>query len=113
MTMNGYWRVPDEILEEPSELAQWAEKAWRLSRDKPIKAKAIKGLPRFGKLSAKRMQEVGISSRKDLENIGAIEAYVRAKARFPSEVSLNLWWGLYAVLNSVDPRTLRRTSRII
>lgn len=104
MIMNGYWRVPDEVLEDADTLAVWAEKACGVARSKPVKAKKTpaSGLAVLGPASVKWLIAAGIASRKDLENLGAVEAYIRVKAQFPKAVSLNLLWGLYALLHGID-----------
>jgi DNA transformation protein len=47
------------------------------------------------------LHEIGIDSLEDLEAIGAVEAYRRLKAARPTEVTLNLLWGLQAALLNI------------
>ncbi|MBW8879964.1 MAG: TfoX/Sxy family DNA transformation protein, partial [Asticcacaulis sp.] len=54
----------------------------------------------------KWLKDIGITSRKDLEKTGAVEAYARLKDLYPKAVSLNLLWGLYAALHDVDARAV-------
>lgn len=112
--IDGLWRVPDEILEESDTLTAWAQTAWDIARLKPgkVKAKArtkagetressheFKGL---GRNSLPLLRSLGITSRQQLDAIGAIDAYRQLKARYPKEVSLNMLWALYAVVNRLE-----------
>lgn len=56
---------------------------------------------KFGPVSAGRLREIGIETLDDLRRVGVVEAYCRAKANHPREVSLNLLWGLEASLTGV------------
>lgn len=109
MLMNGYWRLPDEVMEDRDTLFAWADKALGVARrsaaGKPVKHTSDT-LPGLGPKSKKRLKDIGISNRKDLENTGAIEAYARLKDLYPKTVSLNLLWGLYAILHDVDVKTI-------
>ncbi len=108
--IDGLWRVPDEILEEPDVLMQWAQKAWDIARLKPdkatakISAKADSSyeFKNLGRKSLPLLRSVGISSKQQLDETGAIAAYHKLKARYPKEVSLNMLWALYAVVNRMD-----------
>ena len=51
------------------------------------------GLKSLGPVSLAWLQEAGIRSRADLIRLGAVQAYVRIKAR-QSRASLNLLWAL-------------------
>lgn len=55
-------------------------------------------LPNLGKISAMRLEAVGIRSRADLEDVGAVVAYRRVESLFPLETSVNLLWALEAAL---------------
>mgnify|MGYP001292912193 CR=1 FL=1 len=59
---------------------------------------SIKKLPNIGPKSAQWLEAVGIKTLEDLEELGAVEAYRRVKARFPGRVSLNMLWGLQGAL---------------
>lgn len=105
MLMNGYWRLPDEVIEDRDTLFAWADKALavarRSARPKPVK-QTSDTLPGLGPKSKKWLKDIGITSRKDLEKSGAIDAYARLKDLYPKAVSLNLLWALYAILNDSD-----------
>ena len=58
----------------------------------------IKKLPNIGPKSAQWLESVGIRTDDDLEELGAVEAYRRVKARYPGRVSLNLLWALQGAL---------------
>ncbi len=109
MVMNGYWRLPDEVIEDRDTLFAWADKALGVAR-RSAKPKAVKQtsdtLPGLGPKSKKWLKEIGVSTRKDLEKIGSIEAFARLKDLYPKTVSLNLLWGLYAVLNDIDAKAV-------
>jgi DNA transformation protein len=59
---------------------------------------SIKRLPNIGPKSVQWLESVGICTEEDLEELGAVEAYRRVKARYPGRVSLNLLWGLQGAL---------------
>lgn len=109
MLMNGYWRLPDEVIEDRDTLFAWADKALAVARNsakkKPVK-RTSDTLPGLGPKSRKWLKDIGITTRKDLEKTGAVEAYVRLKDLYPKTVSLNLLWGLYAVLNTIDVKAI-------
>lgn len=44
------------------------------------------------------LRAVGINTRGDLEDLGAVEAYRRLKTAFPKQVSLNALYGLQAAI---------------
>ena len=44
------------------------------------------------------LHEIGIDTLEDLEATGAVEVYRRLKASRPTEVSLNMLWGLQGAL---------------
>lgn len=52
------------------------------------------------------LAEAGIRTVDELEELGAVRAYVRAKALRPKEASLNLLWALAAGLADRDWREL-------
>jgi DNA transformation protein len=109
MLMNGYWRLPDEVIEDRETLFIWADKALavarRAAKPKPVK-QTSDTLPGLGAKSKKWLKDIGIITRKDLEKTGAIDAYARLKDLYPKTVSLNLLWGLYAILNDIDVKAV-------
>ena len=64
----------------------------------------------IGPKSIQLLKEVGITSVKDLQDLGAVEAYIRLKMRFP-DVTHNMLWALYAGLQNRDWRSLDATER--
>ena len=108
--IDGLWRVPDDILEDSDILISWAQKAWDIARLKPEKTgtkarKAVDSTLDFkslGRKSLPLLRSVGIASRQQLDAVGAIEAYRQVKARYPRDVSLNMLWSLYAVVNRLE-----------
>jgi DNA transformation protein len=44
------------------------------------------------------LHEIGINTLEDLQTIGAVEAYRRLKTTFPTEITLNMLWGLQAAI---------------
>jgi len=109
MLMNGYWRLPDEVIEDRDTLFLWADKALAVAR-RAAKPKAVKQtsdtFAGLGPKSKKWLKDIGITNRKDLEKAGAIDAYARLKDLYPKTVSLNLLWGLYAILNDIDVKAV-------
>jgi len=53
----------------------------------------LPGLKNVGPVSAAWLADVGVSKRADLIRLGAVQAYLRVKARHP-RASLNLLWAL-------------------
>lgn len=56
---------------------------------------------KFGAVSVGWLREIGVETLDDLRRVGVVEAYCRAKANHPREVSFNLLWGLEAALTGV------------
>lgn len=54
----------------------------------------------IGPKSTKRLNEIGIFTRSDLEHIGSVNAYIQLKRIFPN-VTLNFLYGMEAVLMDV------------
>jgi DNA transformation protein and related proteins len=121
MLMNGYWRVPEDIIDDAPALRDWANAAIAVSRKAPVKKTATAKLtqgkatfcglspglgPGLSKVSTGWLREIGIKTLTDLKREGAILSYQTLKARYPSRVSLNLLWGLYALVNDLDPKTI-------
>ncbi|WP_443747582.1 TfoX/Sxy family DNA transformation protein [Asticcacaulis solisilvae] len=63
-------------------------------------------MPGLGPQSRKWLKDIGITTRKDLEKTGAVDAYARLKHLYPDRVSLNLLWGLYAALNGMEAKAV-------
>ena len=59
---------------------------------------SIRDLPNLGPKSAAILASVDIHTRDDLESIGAVEAYKRAKLVHADRVSLNLLWAMQGAL---------------
>jgi len=55
----------------------------------------------MGPVSMKWLNEIGIYSYKDLEQVGSVQAYVQLKRLYPQEVSLNLLYGMEAALMDI------------
>jgi DNA transformation protein and related proteins len=55
----------------------------------------------MGPKSQMWLHEIGIDSLEDLESISVVEAYRRLKTARPTEVSLNLLWGMQAALLNI------------
>lgn len=64
------------------------------------------GIQTIGPVSMGWLREIGIHSRADLETIGSVEAYRRAKVLHPDRVSLNSLYGLEAALRNIHWRAL-------
>ncbi len=61
--------------------------------------KDVKGL---GPRSVTWLADAGITTLQQLETLGAVEAYRRVKAAHPNTVTLNMLWGLQAVLLDIS-----------
>jgi DNA transformation protein len=57
------------------------------------------------------LAEAGIRTIEELEELGAVKAYVRVKSLRPKSVSLNLLWAIAAGLDDRDWRRLTDTER--
>jgi predicted flap endonuclease-1-like 5' DNA nuclease len=68
-------------------------------------------LPNLGPKSAAVLAQVGVKTLADLRRIGAVPAYLRAKAAVPG-VSLNLLYALVGALGGNDWREVKRTRRL-
>jgi DNA transformation protein len=68
-------------------------------------------LRNLGPKSAKALAAAGISTREELERLGAVAAYARVKAHDPQFASLNLLWALAAGLEGRDWRSLTRPEK--
>lgn len=67
-------------------------------------------LPNLGPRSAEMLVRAGITSRAQLQALGAVAAYARAKAVEPS-VSLNLLWALEGALTGLPWQVVAREHR--
>ncbi len=67
-SLNGLWRVPDEVIEDSDELICWAQAAYEVALKSPDKkARAKPSLPDLKNLGAKsqaRLKAIGINNRK-------------------------------------------------
>ncbi len=66
----------------------------------------LSALRNLGPKSALMLGESGIRNIGELREIGAVKAYLRAKALRPKSVSLNLLWALAAGMEDRDWREL-------
>jgi DNA transformation protein and related proteins len=113
MVMNGYWRVPEVIIDDADRLTDWTNQAIAVSRKAPAKKKSAASISDkeqafngLGVTSQKYMAEIGIKTVADLRREGAIISYKTLKDRYPKRVSLNLLWGLYALINDLDAKAI-------
>jgi len=72
-------------------------------------------LRNIGPVSARRLEAAGVASQQDLEALGAVEAYLVVKKRFPEHTSLNLLYALEGALLDIPwdevPHVLRQRLR--
>ena len=59
-------------------------------------------LKNIGPKSASWLESVAIHSIEQLSEVGAVEAYRRAKAAFPDQVALNLLYALQGALLDLE-----------
>ena len=71
---------------------------------------SISDLPNLGPKSTQVLQRAGITSLSQLQALGAVAAYARAKAIEPT-VSLNLLWALEGALTGLPWRVVAREHR--
>ncbi|MFN9574001.1 MAG: TfoX/Sxy family DNA transformation protein, partial [Betaproteobacteria bacterium] len=74
-------------------------------------AAEIARLPNLGPKSAAVLAQVGGRNLTDLQRIGAVPAYLRARAAVPG-TSLNLLYALAGALDGTDWREVKRTRRL-
>ena len=67
-------------------------------------------LPGLGPKSLTMLAAAGIHSRADLERLGSVRAYLKAKAT-GQNASLNLLWALEGALTGQDWRVVAREER--
>ena len=53
-----------------------------------------KDLKNIGPKTLKRLESIGVYTLEDIETLGVIKVYLRLKAVYPQEVSLNALWAL-------------------
>lgn len=75
----------------------------------------LQQLRNIGEQSARWLASVGVHTDRDLAELGAVEAYRRAKFAFPDRVSLNLLWSLQGALLDIPwnrlPEDMKRALR--
>ncbi|MFT5286639.1 MAG: DNA transformation protein [Planctomycetota bacterium] len=124
-TMPRYWEVPQEVLDAPTQLADWAEVA-RVSaaeRKRPKKSKRLKkktgssgtlindpndrisSLRGLGAVTERWLKAVGVCTRGDLEAAGSLATYM-AVLKDGQKASLNLLWTLEGALLDLDWRKI-------
>ena len=64
----------------------------------------LQDVPGVGPKSAAWLADAGVATWGQLEALGALEAYRRVKAAHQDKVSLNMLWGLQAVLLGISWR---------
>ncbi len=130
----SYHEAPPEALENEAEMADWCQLAWqaalRAKEKGPGKgARAVKteakvhasaaqrpssadlaGLPNLGPRSIEFLAAAGITRLSHLRELGAVRAFVRARALNPA-VSLNLLWGLEGALTGRRWQVVAETDR--
>jgi DNA transformation protein and related proteins len=55
----------------------------------------------FGPKSRVWLEAIGITSLEQIEQVGVVEVYLRLKAQFPQQVSLNMLYALQAALLNI------------
>ena len=64
-------------------------------------ASDLERMTNLGPVSAARLRGLGIETPDDLRRLGAIEAYVRLKRRFPAETTRLTLYALHGALTGV------------
>ena len=75
----------------------------------PVESNAAQ-IPGLGPKSCKMLADVGIKSVATLRQVGSVAAYSRVK-QAGGRASLNLLWGLEAVITGIDWREIAREHR--
>jgi len=110
-----YWEVPEEVLENPVEVAKWAKvacatalefkKPKKLKRKKKATAKKgaerISSMRNLGPVTERWCNKVGVMNRGDLEETGSLATYV-AVIKAGWSPNLNLLWALEGALLDLD-----------
>jgi DNA transformation protein and related proteins len=73
-------------------------------------SQALAALPGLGPKSQQMLARAGISTVEQLQQLGAVAAYVQTK-RANTNVSLNLLWGLQAALTGLPWQQVAREQR--
>ncbi|MFN0192310.1 MAG: TfoX/Sxy family DNA transformation protein [Aestuariivirga sp.] len=73
--------------------------------------RAISTLRNLGPKSAMVLMQCGVRTIDELKELGAVKAFVRARALRPKKVSLNLLWAIAAGLEDRDWRKLTQTEK--
>ena len=120
-----YWEVPEEVLENPIEVAKWAEVACTTAREfkRPKKSKRkqkaaskkgvgsetsaerISSMRNLGAVTERWCKKVGVMNRGDLEETGSLATYI-AVIKAGWAPNLNLLWALEGALLDLDCRML-------
>lgn len=128
----SYHEAPPEALEDEAEMAAWCDLAWRAAlraqargarkgaarmRDVATAAAGVAqghdtlvGLPNLGPRSVESLTAAGITSLSQLQGLGAVRAFVRARAH-NRRVSLNLLWALEGALTGRRWQDVAETDR--
>ena len=125
----SYHEAPPEALEDESAMADWCQRAWqaalRAQKTSPGKAakrgKGGKGMadrqadqllaqPNLGPRSVECLVAAGVGNLAGLRELGAVRAFVRARAINPA-VSLNLLWALEGALTGRRWQDVAETDR--
>jgi DNA transformation protein and related proteins len=67
-------------------------------------------IPGLGPMSMAALARAGIGSLAELQRVGSVDAYVKAKRCSPN-VSLNLLWALEAAISGIHWREVARVHR--
>lgn len=132
----SYHEAPPEALENGAEMAAWCELAWQAAlrakaqaEKKAVRKRAVRkrdvaaesagvaqghdaliGLPNLGPRSVESLAAAGITSLMQLQGLGSVRAFVRARARNRG-VSLNLLWALEGALTGRRWQDVAETDR--
>jgi hypothetical protein len=72
----------------------------------------LTSLRNLGTNSSYWLNKVGIKSVDDLFEVGVVDAYLRAKAAFPDQVSLNLLYALQGGMLDIHWRDLPEEMKV-
>jgi DNA transformation protein and related proteins len=61
----------------------------------------VNRLKNLGPKSRVWLEAIGITSLEQIEQVGVVEVYLRLKAQFPQQVSLNMLYALQAALLNI------------
>lgn len=121
----SYHEAPPEALEDESEMADWCLRAWQAalrSKSKVAKAQGasrgrrvpkpgqLQDLPNLGPRSIESLAAAGITSLGELQELGAVRAFVRVRA-CTRGVSLTLLWALEGALSGRRWQDVAETDR--